>query len=177
VQDAVTLAETVGVTRYDPDYYPLVVGNSVLAGGFYATRLYRDLREQAGLVYTVDASFDAGRSRGIYTVDYACDPPNVGRARALVVRDLKEMQSAPVGGDELGRTKALLIHRVPLGESSVGAVAGGLLGRAVMALPLDENVRAAAAYHEVTPADVQAVFRKWVRPEAFVQVTLGPAPR
>jgi zinc protease len=177
VQDEVTLAETLGITRYDDEYYPLVVGNSVLAGGFYATRLYHDLREQAGLVYTVDASVDVGRTRGLYSVEYACDPPNVTKARALAVRDLKQMQDEPVGQEELDRTKALLIHRVPLGESSVSAIAGGLLGRAEMSLPLDENVKAAAKYRATTPADVQAVFRKLIRPEAFVQVTLGPSPQ
>jgi zinc protease len=176
VQDAVTLAETIGVTRKDPDYYPLVVGNSVLAGGFYATRLYRDLREEAGLVYTVDASVDAGRTRGLYSVEYACDPPNVAKARALVVRDLRQMQEARVGQDELNRTKALLIHRVPLAEASVDGLADGLLARVEMELPLDEDVRAAAKYRAATPAEVQAAFRKLIRPEGFVQVTLGPSP-
>ncbi len=56
VQDAVTLAEQLELNRFDPDYYPLQLGNHVLGGGFYATRLYHDLRQVAGYVYTVDVA-------------------------------------------------------------------------------------------------------------------------
>src|ERR1700674_3172057 len=45
VQASVVLAEEVGLTRLDPDYYALQLGNHVLGGGFYATRLYHDLRQ------------------------------------------------------------------------------------------------------------------------------------
>src|SRR6185503_14316314 len=61
VQASVTLAEEVGMNRFDPEYYALQLGNSVLGGGFYATRLYHDLRQVAGLVYTVDDEFAAGK--------------------------------------------------------------------------------------------------------------------
>ena len=63
VQDEVTLAETLTLNRFNPDYYALELGNHVLGGGFYATRYYRDLREKGGLVYTVGSSFDVGRTR------------------------------------------------------------------------------------------------------------------
>src|SRR5204863_2667530 len=49
VQDVVYLAQNVPLTRTDPDYYPLALGNAVLAGGFYASRLSIDLRKNAGL--------------------------------------------------------------------------------------------------------------------------------
>ena len=42
IQDKVTLAQTLGLTRSNPDYYALELGNHVLGGGFYATRLYQD---------------------------------------------------------------------------------------------------------------------------------------
>ncbi len=51
VQDEATLVESIGITRADPDYYALQLGDHVLGGGFYATRLYRDLRQRNGLVY------------------------------------------------------------------------------------------------------------------------------
>ena len=84
VQDEVILAETVGVTRSHPDYYTLELGNHVLSGAFYASRLYRDLREKAGLVYTVGSSLEAGKHRSLFRVIYGCDPPNVSKARAMV---------------------------------------------------------------------------------------------
>ncbi|HVZ22716.1 MAG TPA: pitrilysin family protein, partial [Vicinamibacterales bacterium] len=175
VQASVTLDEEIGLTRYDPDYYALQVGNHVLGGGFYATRLYHDLRQVAGLVYTVDNGVSAGRTRGTFSVDYGCDPANVDKARDLIVRDLRAMQTTNVTDAELHQAKALLLRQIPLGEASERAVAGGLLGRAQMDLPLDEPARAAARYAAITADQVRAAFAKWIRPEAFAEVVRGPA--
>ena len=82
VQDKVTLAETLGLTRTNENYYALQMGNHVLGGAFYATRLYHELREEAGLVYFVESSLAVGQTRSVYSVEYACDPPNVAKARA-----------------------------------------------------------------------------------------------
>jgi zinc protease len=177
VQDQVTLAQTVTMTRFSPDYYPLELGNHVLGGGFYATRLYRDLREKHGLVYYVGVSLGAGRTRSVYSVSYACDPPNVSKARAIVVRNLTEMQTTPVGPSELRQAKALLLREIPLGESSTGRIAGGLLSRATIGLPLDEPTVAAHRYMGLTAAQVQAAFKKWVRPGDLAQVVEGPKPQ
>ena len=60
VQAEVTLAETLPVTRSNPDYYTLNLGSHVLDGGLYASRLSRELRENSGLVYSVSSTLDAG---------------------------------------------------------------------------------------------------------------------
>lgn len=177
VQDQVILAETLGITRTDPDYYPLELGNHVLGGAFYATRLYRDLRENAGLVYFVGSSLNAGETRTVYSVDYACDPPNVSKVHAIVVRELKDMQARPVSPAELRQAKSLLLTEIPLGESSVGSIAHGLLYRAAHSLPLDEPTQAARRYVKLDAAEVQAAFAKWLRPDQLVQVVQGPNPQ
>jgi zinc protease len=177
VQVSAHLAETLGLNRFNPDYYALELGNHVLGGGFYATRLYRDLRENAGLVYFVDSSFGIGKTRSTYRVDYACDPQNVSKARSVIERDLKAMQTAPVSDDELRQAKAMLLRQIPLGESNVEHIAGGLMSRATIGLPLDEPSVAARHYVDLTADKVMAAFAKWVRPGDLVQVTEGPNPQ
>lgn len=177
VQDKVTLAQTLGLNRFHPDYYALQLGDHVLGGAFYATRLYRDLRQTEGLVYFVSSAFHLDKTRGVYTVSYACDPPNVSKARAIILRDLTAMRTTPVTGHELQQAQALLLREIPLSESSADSIAQGLLSRAVIGLPLDEPTRAAQRYIELTAKDVQAAFAQWVRPHALVQVTQGPPPR
>ena len=177
VQVEVRLAEVLGLTRANPDYYALQLGNHVLSGAFYATRLYRDLREKAGLVYTVESFLQIGKTRSVFGVYFACDPPNVSKARALVESDLRAMQTAPVTPDELRQAKTLLIRQVPLSQASIDGIAGELLGLAVKDLPLDEPQRAARRYLDLTAEQVKNAFAKWVRPADFVQVTLGPAPQ
>jgi zinc protease len=177
VQDDVTLAETLSMNRFNPDYYALELGNHVLGGGFYATRYYRDLREKGGLVYTVSSTFNVGKTRGVYEVHYGCDPPNVSKAHGIVARDLRDMQTTAPTQNELDQAKALLLREIPLAESSVDTIAGGILARATLGLPLDEPVQAAKRYITLTPEDVRAAFAKWVRPDDLVQVTQGPPPQ
>lgn len=165
------------MNRYSPDYYALELGNHVLSGGFYATRLYHDLRQVTGYVYNVDVQFNATRSRARYSVTYACDPQNVSKARALIARDLADMQNTEVTPSELHQAKALLLRQIPLRESSEDAVAGGLLARAQLDLPLDEPARSARRYFDLSAQQVKAAFQKWIRPDGFVQVVRGPNPQ
>jgi zinc protease len=176
VQDSVVLAEELGINRFDPDYYPIQLGNHVLGGGFYATRLYHDLRQVNGYVYTVADTIAAEKTRATYTVSYGCDPANVSKAAALVKRDLSKMQTENVSPDELTQAKALLLRQIPLSESSEDAIAGALLDRATIGLPLDEQHRAAARYLAMTAEEIRSAFARRIRPNDFVSVVRGPAP-
>jgi zinc protease len=177
VQDDVTLAETLELNRFAPDYYALELGNHVLGGGFYATRLYRDLRQNAGLVYFVDAALQMSATRGLYIVSYGCEPSDVARARGIVLQELRTLQTNAVPEDELRQAKAVLLRRIVLSESSVERIARGLSSRSTDGLPLDEPTRAAARYLALTGEDVRAAFARWIRPQDVVQVTEGPSPR
>jgi zinc protease len=150
------------ITRFDSDYYPLQLANHVLGGGFYATRLYHDVRQVNGYVYNVEVRLNAQKTRTIYTITYACDPKNVSKARELIQRDLVSMQKENVTPGELQQAKELLLRQIPLTESSEDSVPGGLLARAQMGLPLDEPLRAAKLYFSMTADQVRAAFDKWV---------------
>lgn len=177
VQDTVSLSQTLGVNLSSPARYALQLGNQVLGQGFYASRLYRDLREKAGLVYNVSSSFTLTPTRGIFEVDYGCDPDKVNQARSLVVRDLTDMQQAPVTAVELRRAKALLLRGIPLRQASVDRIAGSLLTYATDGLPLDEPMVAARHYMKLTAPEVQTAYRKWIRPADLVEVVKGPNPQ
>ena len=177
VQDSVSLSQELEMNRFSSDYYAIQLGNHVLGGGFYATRLYRDLRQQAGYVYNIDDSLQAGQTRAIYSVDYGCDPQNVSKARVMVEGELLAMQKYNVTPAELQQAKALLLRQIPLAESSEDALAGGIISRSRIGLPLDEPEHAAAKYFNMTADDVRDAFAKYVSPGSFVQVVRGPTPQ
>ena len=176
VQDRVVLAQNLALTRSDPDYYPLALGNAVLGGSFYSTRLSVDLRKHAGLVYSVESVLQAGRTRSVYLVEYASDPQNVVRAANMVAREITNMQTAPAGADELTRVKAFLLRQIPLSEAGLDEIARALLTRTDLGLPLDEPMRAAEHYIALDAPAVQEAFRKWLRPQDLVRVSTGPTP-
>jgi zinc protease len=177
IQDSVDLSETIPITRFDTDYYPLQLGNHVLGGGFYATRLYHDLRQVTGYVYNVEVVLNAQKTRTVFTVAYGCDSQNVSKARQLIQRDLVAMQKENVSPAELQQAKALLLRQLPLAESSEDGVANALVRRAQIGLPLDEPTRAAKRFYDLSADDVRAAFAKWIRPDDFVQIVRGPAPQ
>ena len=176
VQTEVTLAQTLALRRTDEDYYALELGNAVLGGGFYSSRLSVDLRKNSGLVYSVGATLQSGKNRSVYFVQYACDPGNVGKAARVIQRELESMQSEVVPTDELTRVKALLLRQIPLSEASMTEIAMGLIARVDKGLPLDEPSIAARRLIALDPKDVQAAFEKWIRPADLVQISEGPAP-
>ncbi|HEY0766600.1 MAG TPA: pitrilysin family protein [Steroidobacteraceae bacterium] len=176
VQDRVVLAQNLALTRSDPDYYALQLGNAVLGGSFYSTRLSIDLRKNSGLVYSVQSVLQAGRTRSVYLVEYASDPQNVARAANMVAREVTAMQGAPAGADELTRVKACLLRQLPLSEAGVEQIARGLLARSDLGLALDEPTTAAQRYIALDAAAIQSAFRKWLRPQDLVRVSEGPTP-
>lgn len=177
VQDRVTLAQTLALTRSNRDYYALALGNNVLGGGFYSSRLTRDLRKDAGLVYYVGSTLDVGKTRGVYFIEYACDPKNVSTVQRMIARELETMQKTPASEEELRRSKAMLLRRIPLSESSTESIARGLLERVRLDLPLDEPTRAARRYLALDADEVQHAFAEHVRPADLVRVTQGPTPQ
>jgi len=174
-QSTVTLQENVAVRRSDPDYPALQLGDAILGGGFYSTRFSRDLRQHAGLVYSIGAGVHANATRGSYSVEYGSDPGNVPRARAIIDRDLRDLAAKPPSEAEMRQAKTQLVRELSLSEASVGAIAQGLAARATAGLPLDEPYRRSRTILKLQPGDVRAAFAKYVDPSRFVEVVVGPA--
>ncbi|MBU6429499.1 MAG: insulinase family protein, partial [Cyanobacteria bacterium REEB65] len=177
VQDKVTLGMNLELNRWDPDYYALQLGNTVLGGAFNSTRLYKDLRMNGGLVYYVFPVFRVGLTRTYYEFEFGCDPQNVSKARDILERDVSQMRAGPVSARELRQAKAQLLRDIPLSQASVDAIASGYLQRCLLSLPLDEPQRAARRYLQLKASDIQRAFHRWVEPGHLSQVVLGPDPR
>src|SRR5690606_5570698 len=56
------------IARGDPDYFPLLVGNYVLGGGGFVSRLYEEVREKRGLAYSVYSYFSPKLQPGPFTI-------------------------------------------------------------------------------------------------------------
>jgi len=174
-QDSVIIAEQLDLNPFDPDYYPLQLGNTILGGDSEGTRLYHDLRQVTGYVYSVDLSLDASETRAVYSIRYGSAGENTLKARALVQQDVEEMRTEEVSADELHQAKAFLLRQIPLSESSEEQIAEDLLARAETGLPLDEPTREVEKYLNVNASEIRAAFAKRIRPDDFVQVVRGPS--
>ena len=109
-------------------------GEFVLGGGFYATRLYHDLRQTAGYVYNVENQLSATQTRATYRVEYGCDPANVSKARTLILRDLVAMQTENVTQGSCSRPRPSCCARF-LFRIERGGDAARLIRRSSWILP------------------------------------------
>jgi zinc protease len=125
----------------------------------------------------VSARLESGRTRSYYLVNYACDPQNVGKAAAIVARDIHNLTVDAPAADKLERAKMQLLQQIVLGEGSVEQIARTLLTHQDLGLPINESQIAAKAYIDLTPQQVQAAFAKWMRPPDLIRVSQGPAPQ
>ena len=112
IQSDVTLAQTLPLTYNDADYPVLQLANAELSGGF-GSLLYHDVREIHGYAYSVDTSFSGGHNRSTFSVNFGSYPKNALPAQALIVRDIKAMQTKTLPADRLIRAKALLLGELP----------------------------------------------------------------
>ena len=133
-------------------------------------RLYPELREKAGLVYSVEVELEANQPRALYAIRYACDSDNVAKVHGIVKRNLMEMQTQRINPDGLLQAKLMLLRRIPLSESSLQSIAKELIKRSILDLPPDEPITATKDHGALTAEPVKVAFAKWVRP---VDLVLG----
>jgi zinc protease len=176
-QDQVFMGQMLDLNIHNPDRYALELGNQVLGGNGFASRLMVDIRVKHGYAYGAGSFMNFQRSRSILYVYYGSDASKVKPVDQLVLQNLDEMRNSPVKANELLNAKQAQIRSIPLGVSSVNNIARSLLGWSINGEPLDEPMVAAKYYLNLTAAQVQDAFKKYVKPANLVQVVQGPTPK
>jgi len=175
-QDQVLMGQMLEVNLHNPDRYALELGNDVLGGNGFASRLMTDIRVSHGYAYGVRSMLHFGRARSVFLVRYGSDPDKVGSVDLLIHKNLLAMQNAPIEADELTNARQYEIRSIPVGVSSIDRIAASLLRWSYRGEPLDQPMVAARSFLELSAAQVQAAFKKYLRPQALVHVVQGPAP-
>jgi zinc protease len=175
-QDQVLIGQMLELNMHNPDRYALQLGNNVLGGNGFASRLMTDIRVKHGYAYGAGSGLRFDRSRSIFFVQYGSDPDKVGPVDGLVRQNLLDMQNTPIKEDELNNARQYEIRSIPVGVASISSIARSLLNWAWHDEPLDQPMVAAKHYLTMTPAQVQAAFKKYLKPQSLMQVVQGPPP-
>ena len=143
------------LSRHDPRRHALAVLSTVLGGGM-SSRLFRAIREDRGLAYSVYSSVSAYAGTGSFSVYLGCQPENLDDAVRVLADELTAVRSG-IAGDELDLAKRQLIGSTLLGledsESRMSRIGKNLLTRGEFRpVPADTT-----AIDAVTAADVAAV--------------------
>ncbi|WP_233842176.1 pitrilysin family protein [Dyella sp. 2HG41-7] len=175
-QDQVLMGQMLELNMHNPDRFALQLGNNVLGGNGFASRLMTDIRVKHGFAYGAGSGIHFDRSRSIFFVQYGSDPDKVAPVDALVRQNLIDMQTTPIKQSELDNARQYEIRSIPVSVSSISSIARSLLEWAWHDEPLDQPMVAAKHYLTLTPTQVQAAFKKYLKPANLMQVVQGPKP-
>ena len=164
-----------GFKRADPDYFPLIVGNYILGGGGFTSRLTTEVREKRGLTYGVSSAFSPGLHAGSFTVGLQTRPDQTAQAVQIARQVVRDFVASGPSEVELKAAKDNLIGGFALRIDSNRKLLGNLSGIAWNNLPLDYLDTWTRQIEKVTVADIRAAFSRKLQPEKMVTLILGAA--
>jgi len=167
----------IGIRRNDPDYFPLLVGNYVLGGGGFQSRLTDEIRTQRGLSYSAYSYFYPMRLRGPFIL--GLQTANAQREEALRVarRVLTDYIKQGPTEAELRAARQNLAGGFPLRIDSNRKIAEYLTVIGFYRLPLTYLDDFITRVEAVTPAQVRDAFQRRIHPEHLVTVIVGGPER
>jgi zinc protease len=167
----------VGTRRDNPDYYKLLVMDYVLGTGpGFTDRLSSRLRDREGLAYTVSANItnSADTQPGVFTCYIGTDPDKFARVKREFLEELNRIRDKEPSAEEVSDARAYLLGNLLLRFTTDEGIASELLKVERYRLGFDYLEKYKAAVAAVTPADVQAVARKYLDPQRMVLIAAGP---
>ncbi len=162
-----------GIKRGDPDYFPLYVGNYILGGGGFVSRLTEEVREKRGLAYSVYSYFMPLREAGPFQIGLQTRRDQTDQALALVRDTLKKFVKDGPTAKELKAAKDNLTGGFALRLDSNGKVLDYLGVIGFYGLPLNWLDDYVGQINKVTLAQVKEAFVRRIRPDNMVTVVVG----
>ncbi|MDZ4761998.1 MAG: pitrilysin family protein [Alphaproteobacteria bacterium] len=150
IGQAAVLMGLVGPSRTDADYFPALVANDVLGGG-YSARLNSEIRIKRGLSYGVRAQLPSRRLKAPIVASAQTRNDAVPQVVDLMSAELARLGSTAIPPAELEARKAVLIGAFGRDVETTGGLAGQLSALAQFGLPLDRLQTYASDISAVTP--------------------------
>ena len=162
-----------GMRRGDPDYFPLLVGNHVLGGGGFTSRITDEVRQKRGLAYSAYSYFSPLQREGPFQIGMQTQRSQAQEALAVARATLAEFVKSGPTEKELVAAKQNIIGGFPLRIDSNRKIHDNLAVIGFYRLPLTYLEDFSKNVERVTVADVADAFRRRVHPDRMVTVVVA----
>lgn len=162
-----------GIRRNSPDYFALIVGNQILGGGGFTSRLTEEVREKRGLSYSVYSYFSPGLHAGAFTLGLQTRPDQAQQALDLAREVLQRFVTEGPSAKELQAAKDNLIGGFALRLDSNRKLLDNVSNIAWNNLPLDYLDTWTQQVERLSVEDIRAAFARALNPQKMVTVVLG----
>lgn len=167
------LIGTPGVARNDADYFPLYVGNYILGGGGFVSRLMHEIREQRGMAYSVYSYFMPMQQPGAFQVGLQTKKEQADEALKVTRATLRDFVDKGVTEKELKAAKDNIIGGFPLRIDSNRKILDYLSVIGFYNLPLTYLDDFSVKVDRVTAAQIRDAFKRRIHPDAMATVIVG----
>lgn len=171
-QSVITIGQ-IGVPRSTPDYFPLLVLNTML-GGQFVSRINLNLREDKGYTYGARSSFDYRRGAGPFSASAPVATKDTKASVNELMRELRGIRGEiPITAKELEYSKQAIIRGYPRGFETPNQIANRLGDVVLYDLPDDYFNSYIQKVRAVTLDDVQRVANRYLDPAKMAIVVVG----
>ena len=161
------------LSRTDPDYYALYLGNHILGGSGFSSRLMQEIRENRGLVYSVYSYFVPMESSGPFLMALQTSNSQVDEAAGLLQQMLVDFIDAGPTDKEIEHAKKNITGGFPLKIDSNKKIVDYLSLIGFYDLPLDYLDRFNDNILAISAADIKDAFARRVKPDQMIRVIVG----
>lgn len=167
-----------GVARADPDYIALYVGNFVLGGGGFVSRITEEVRQKRGLAYSASSYFYPLLRKGPFVISMQTRSDQAGEALKVARATLAAFMKNGPTAEELEGAKRNIVDGFPLRIDSNRKIHEHLALIGFYRLPLDYLEDFVQRVERVSAAEIRDAFRRHVDPSRMVTVVVaGDTPK
>ena len=162
-----------GIKRSSPDFFALLVGNHILGGGGFVSRLTEEVRQKRGLTYGISSGFSPGLHAGAFTVSLQTRPDQAQQALDLLREVLRSFVADGPTAAELQAAKDNLIGGFALRVDTNRKLLDNVANIAWNDLPLDYLTTWTEQVQKITTEQVRQALRRTLQPQTMATVVLG----
>jgi len=159
--------------RGDKDFFPLYVGNYILGGGGFVSRLTEEVREKKGYVYSVYSYFMPMQEKGPFQIGLQTKKEQIDQAFDLVKKVVKEFIDFGPTEKELVAAKSNMVGGFPLRLDSNKKIMNYISMMAFYNYPLDYLETFSEKVKAVTTEQIKDAFKRRVKLDEFTTVIVG----
>lgn len=163
-----------GIDRRNPDIYALKVGNYILGGGMFSSRLFKNIREEKGYTYNVSSHFIPMRNRGPFIIAMQTRNEVSDQAIDLAFDTMSTFLKNGISDEELVLAKKYIIDSFPGSIASNKDIISYVSMIAFYGLPLDFLDTYRDKIAAVNKQQVEKVVKRYIKPDQMITITVGP---
>lgn len=166
----------VGVSRADPDYYALYLGNHVLGGNGLVSQLSQEIREKRGLAYGAYSAFSPMRQAGPFLINLQTRNDQVDTALEVAQTTLREFTAKGPESPVLEEARQNITGGFALDIAGNGKLVNYLGSIAFYGLPLDYLQNFIGVMNGISLDQIKSAWQRHIQPDRLITVIVGGPP-